>query len=381
MARKPVILQIIPNLGAGGAEQTCIDMAAEILRAGAESIVVSNGGPRVHDLTRIGARHVEWPAHKKNLYTMMAMTKRLKKFIIENNVDIVHARSRVPAWIAYRACKGTNAKFMTTLHAPYPAKTKLKKFYNSVMVKGERVIANSDYVAHYAQSRYDLPDSKLRIIHRGIDLQRFDPSLVTAERMMVLSKAWRLPDGARVVFCPARLTRWKGQIEFLKAFKQIVSDDLVAVIAGDSQGRKAYVKELEDLVKELDLEGQVRIVDQCKDMASAYNLSTIVVTPSIEPEGFGRVPVEAQAMGRAVVATNHGGAKETVVDGKTGWLVIPGDVDDLARGMGEALKASQDEKSILAMETRQWVESRFSVEKMCADTLAVYIELLQDRKI
>jgi len=342
---------------------------------------VSNGGPRVHDLTRIGARHVEWPVHKKNLYTMMAMTKRLKKFIIENNVDIVHARSRVPAWIAYRACKGTNAKFMTTLHAPYPAKTKLKKFYNSVMVKGERVIANSDYVAHYAQSRYELPDSKLRIIHRGIDLQRFDPSLVTAERMMVLSKAWRLPDGARVVFCPARLTRWKGQIEFLKAFKQIVSDDLVAVIAGDSQGRKAYVKELEDLVKELDLEGQVRIVDQCKDMASAYNLSTIVVTPSIEPEGFGRVPVEAHAMGRGVVATNHGGAKETVVDGKTGWLVIPGDVDDLARGMGEALKASQDEKSILAMETRQWVESRFSVEKMCADTLAVYIELLQDRKI
>lgn len=380
MARKPVILQIIPNLGAGGAEQGCIDMAGEIVRAGAESIVISNGGHRVHDLTRINARHEQWPVHKKNILMMLAMTKRLKRFIIKNNVDIVHARSRVPAWIAYWACKGTNAKFMTTLHAPYPANNKLKKFYNSVMVKGERVIAISDYVAHYAQSRYDLPDSKLKVIHRGIDFDKFDPSLVTAERMMVLSKSWRLPDGVRVIFCPARITRWKGQIEFLKAFKQIVKDDLVAVIAGDSQGRKAYVKELEDLVKELDLEGQVRIVEQCKDMASAYNLSTVVVTPSIEPEGFGRVPVEAQAMGRAVVATNHGGARETVIDGKTGWLVTPGDVDDLARGMSEALNASKDEKNILAMEARTWVESKFSLTKMCSGTLAVYIELLQDRK-
>ncbi len=380
MARKPVILQIIPNLGAGGAEQGCIDMAGEIVRAGAESIVVSNGGVRVHDLTRINARHEEWPVHKKNFFTMMAMSKKLKKFIIANNVDIVHARSRVPAWIAYRACKGTNTRFMTTMHAPYPASNKFKRFYNSVMVKGERVIAISDYVAHYAQSRYDLPDSKLRVIHRGIDFNKFDPNLVTAERMMLLSKAWRLPDGVRVIFCPARLTRWKGQIEFLKAFKHILKDDLVAVIAGDSQGRKAYVKELEDLIQELGLEGQVRIVEQCKDMPSAYNLSTVVVIPSIEPEGFGRVPVEAQAMGRAVVATNHGGARETVIDGKTGWLVAPGDVDDLARGMDAALKASQDEKNILAMETRTWVESKFSLEKMCADTLAVYIELLQDRK-
>lgn len=378
MARKPVVLQIIPSLGAGGAEQGCVDVAAELVRAGATAIVISNGGPRVHDITRAGAVHHQWPVHKKNPMTMWSQIGRLRRFIRANNVDIVHARSRVPAWIAYQACKGTRARFMTTMHAPYPAKTKLKKWYNSIMARGERVIAISDYVAHYAQSQYEVPESRLRVIHRGIDFSKFNPASVTAERMMQLSREWRLPDGAPVLFCPARLTRWKGQIEFLKALKALGRTDVIAVIAGDDQGRAEYRAELEALTKTLELEGQVRIVNSCKDMPAGYRLATVVVTPSIEPEGFGRVPVEAQAMGRPVVATNHGGAKETVLHGQTGWLVPPGDVDAMAAALAEALRASEAHNELLAMEARAWVESKFTLEKMCADTLAVYIELLQN---
>lgn len=377
MARKPVVLQIIPNLGAGGAEQGCVDVAAELVRAGATAIVISNGGPRVHEITRAGAIHHKWPVHDKNPIQVMLQINRLRHFIRTHNVDIVHARSRIPGWIAYQACKGTRARFMTTMHAPYPSKTKLKKWYNSIMARGERVIAISDYVAHYAQTMFEVPESRLRVIHRGIDFSKFNPATVTAERMMQLTREWRLPDGAPVIFCPARLTRWKGQIEFLRAFKSINRPDVIAVIAGDDQGRAEYRAELEALTKELDLEGQVRIVSACKDMPAAYRVSTMVVTPSIEPEGFGRVPVEAQAMGRPVVATNHGGAKETVLDGQTGWLVAPGDVEAMAEGLVKALAASETHNEMLAMEARAWVESKFTLEKMCADTLAVYIELLQ----
>ena len=379
MARKPVVLQIIPNLGAGGAEQGCIDIAGELVRAGASALVISHGGPRVHDLARVGAVHHKWPVHQKNLITVAFMIEKLRGFIREYNVDIVHARSRIPGWIAYQACKGTRAHFMTTLHAPYPAKNKLKKWYNSVMARGERVIAISDYVAHYAQSEYEVPESRLRIIHRGIDFAKYNPGGVSPERMMRLSREWRLPDGAPMLFCPARLTRWKGQIEFLRAFKALNRPDLVAVICGDDQGREAYRAELETLTRELGLEGNVRIVGECKDMPAAYRLATVVVVPSIEPEGFGRVPVEAQAMGRAVVATDHGGARETIINGKTGWLVTPGDVEALSAGLHKALLATQDEDSLLPLEARAWVESKFSLEQMCADTLAVYIELLQGR--
>lgn len=377
MSRKPVVLQMIPNLGAGGAEQGCIDIAAELVRAGAIAHVISNGGPRMPDLTRTGATHHQWPVHNKNPFVMWSMVGRLRKFIMEQQVDIVHVRSRVPAWIAYQACKGTRAHFMTTMHAPYPAKSKLKKWYNSVMARGERVIAISDYVGHYAQSTYDVPDSRLRIIHRGIDFNKFSPAAVSAERMMKLSREWRLPDGAPVIFCPARLTRWKGQVEFLKAFKQLNRPDVMAVIAGDDQGRAQYRDELVALSRALELDGQVRIVPQCKDMAAAYRLAAVVACPSIEPEGFGRVPVEAQAMGRPIVATDHGGARETVLNGTTGWLVTPGDVDALAGGLASAIDVGVRDNMVFSMEARAWVESKFTLDKMCADTLNVYIELLR----
>lgn len=377
MPRKPVVLQIIPALGAGGAEQGCVDIAAELVRAGAIAHVVSSGGPRVHDLTRVGAIHHQWPVHKKSVMNTLAQAQRLRRFCQENDVDIVHARSRIPAWIAYKATKGINTRFMTTMHAPYPAQNKLKKWYNGVMAKGERVIAISDYVAHYAQTLYDLPERRMRVIHRGIDFNRFNPGSVTAERMMRLTRDWRIPDGAPVLFCPARLTRWKGQIEFLHAFKALNRPDVMGIIAGDAQGREAYRRELETTVQQLGLEGQIRIVPECKDMPAAYALSTVVVCPSIEPEGFGRVPVESQAMGRPIVATDHGGARETVQHGKTGWLVVPGDIQSMTEGLAAALAARTGESETFAMEARNWVQSRFSLEKMCADTLNVYIELLK----
>ncbi len=206
----PVIMQIIPALGAGGAEQGCIDVAAGLVQAGATSIIVSNGGPRTHDLARSGALHLNLPVHSKNPIVMWKNISAIRRLIRTHNVDIVHARSRAPAWSAWRACQGTNAHFMTTCHAPYNTENSVKNFYNSSISKGERVIAISNFVAQYLRDSFGLTDDVIRIVHNGIALERFHPTTVTPERMIKVSRQWRLPDGASVIMMPGRLTRWKG---------------------------------------------------------------------------------------------------------------------------------------------------------------------------
>jgi len=292
----PVIMQVIPELGPGGAEQGCIDMAAGIVRAGAKALVVSNGGARIHELTRAGATHISLPVHSKNPYIMLHNISTLRKLIKQHDVDIVHARSRAPAWSAWRACTGTKARFMTTCHAPYNINGRLKRFYNSSIVRGERVIAISGFVASYLRSRYKIDKDKIRIIHRGIALDKFHPTAVSAERMITLSREWRLPGDASVIMLPGRLTRWKGHHVLIDAVARLDRPDIFCVLIGADQGREEYRRELEEAIRTKGQEGRFRIIDHCTDMPAAYMLATVVVSASTDPEGFGRIPVEARIM-------------------------------------------------------------------------------------
>lgn len=377
--KKPVIMQVIPELGAGGAEQGCIDICAELAKAGAIPYVVSHGGMRVHEIIRAGGTHIDLPVHSKNPLVMLNNARVLKKLIRQYDVDIVHARSRAPAWSCHRACKATGARFITTCHAPYNIQNDAKRLYNSSIASGERVIAISHFIAGYLRENYDIDPRNIRVIHRGVALDRFHPTAVTPERLIKLSRAWRIPDGAGIIMMPARLTRWKGHHVLIEAVAKLKRPDIFCVIIGADQGRTGYRQELEEKIREMKLESQVRIVDHCDDMPAAYMLATIVVSASTDPEGFGRVPVEAQAMGRPLIASDHGGARETVVRGETGWLTKPGDAADLARAMGEALSLNATQRAVLATRAMAHIAQTFTKERMADETLNVYAELLEEK--
>jgi len=379
MQQSPVILQIIPELGPGGAEQGCIDIATELIQSGARSIVVSNSGSRIHELRRHKIEHINLPVHSKNPFTMIRNIKAIRNLIRQYNVDIVHVRSRAPAWSAYKACKGTQAKFITTCHAPYNISGKFKKFYNSSIAKGERVIAISSYVANYLMKNYKIDPRNIRVIHRGVALEKFHPTAVMPAQLINLSQQWRLPDGASVVLLPGRLTRWKGHMVLIEAMARLKRGDVFCVLIGSDQGRSEYKKELEEKIKEKNLEGRIRIVDHCNDMPAAYMLSTVVVSASTDPEGFGRVPIEAQAMGRPVIATDHGGAQETIIRNETGWLIPPGDPQTLADSIAEALSLDPTQRAILATRAMNHIAQNFTREKMADETLEVYAELLREK--
>jgi glycosyltransferase involved in cell wall biosynthesis len=375
----PVVMQIIPELSAGGAEQGCIDMAAEIKNSGAIAIVVSNGGTRVHEIKRAGGQHIKLPVHSKNPVTMFRNISALRSIINQYDVDIVHARSRAPAWSAWRACKGTGARFMTTCHAPYNINGNLKRFYNSSIARGERVIAISGFVSSYLQNNYKIDRNKIRVIHRGIRMERFAPSSVTPERLIKLASEWRIPDGANIVMLPGRLTRWKGHNVLIDAMARLNRPDTFCVLIGSDQGRKEYRKELEENINSKGMEGSFRIIDHCDDMPAAYMLATVVVSASTDPEGFGRVPVEAQAMGRPIVATDHGGARETVIKGETGWLTPPNDVQALSNALSEALSLNDNQRAVLAKHAMAHIAANFTQDQMADKTLNVYAELLQEK--
>jgi len=246
---QPVIMQVIPELGPGGAEQGCIDMAASIIQNGGQAIIVSHAGSRVHELARIGAVHINMPVHSKNPVIMWKNAIKLRSLIQRYNVDIVHARSRAPAWSAWRACKKTRARYMTTCHAPYNISGEAKKFYNSSIAQGERVIAISNFVAQYLHQHYDLDERTIRLVPRGIPMEKFHPTAVTPERLITLSSQWRIPDGANIIMLPGRLTRWKGHHVFVDALAALNRKDLFGVIIGSDQGRKEYSAELNEYIQ------------------------------------------------------------------------------------------------------------------------------------
>lgn len=375
--RLATVLQVLPAMGAGGGvERGTVEIAGAVVEAGGRALVASAGGPLVHDLARVGAEHVELPLDSKNPITLWRNVERLAQVIRDEKVDIVHARSRAPAWSARAAAKRTGAHFVTTFHGTYGAGNHLKRVYNSIMTRGERVIAISQFIAGHIRQLYGVPSNKIRVIHRGVDLDRFDPAKVTAQRVVNLATDWMLPDGMPVIMLPGRLTRWKGQPVVIDALGKLNRRDIRCLLVGGDQGREDYRAELEAMIAARDLNEVVRLVDHCDDMPAAYMLTDVVISASTDPEAFGRVIAEAQALGRPVIATDHGGAKETVIPGETGWLVPPGDADALAKAIEKVLSLDSAQRSTLAGKAIANVRDNFSKAAMCAKTLDVYDEVL-----
>lgn len=373
----PVVLQVLPSLVTGGAERGAVDIAGAIQADGGTAIIASEGGPMENDLKRLGALHLKMPLASKNPLVMQRNVTRLVRAIESYSVDLIHVRSRAPAWSARAAARRTGCHFVTTFHAPYNFTGGLKKRYNAVMADGERVIAISEFVADHVREHYKVDPRRLRVVHRGVDLARFDPDRVSAERMIQLSTRWRLPDGLPLILMPGRLTRWKGQTVLLEALSHLSDMEYRCVLVGADQGRTAYRRELEGLITQNNLAGRVSLLDECGDMPAAYMLSDVVVSASTDPEGFGRVIAEAQALGRPVVASDHGGAREQIIAERTGFLFPPGDAVRLAAALRKALGLSPEARAKLHDEAIARVRQNFSKDQMCAKTLSLYKEVLR----
>jgi glycosyltransferase involved in cell wall biosynthesis len=369
------VLQVIPSLVSGGAERGTIEIAAALVASGWTACVASAGGPMERHLTRAGAHHIRLPLTSKNPLVIRRNARALKNIIRKHRIDIVHARSRAPAWSALWAARATHRRFVTTFHNAYDTGLPLKRWYNSVMARGERVIAISQFVGEHAAATYGIGPDRLRIIPRGVDLAAFDPHRVRGDRVAALARQWRVPDDVKIVMLPGRLTRWKGALDLIEAIARLGRRDLCVLLVGAEQ-RAGFRRELEAAIGRHGLVGLFRIVDHCNDMPAAYMLSDVVVSASNEPEGFGRVIIEAQAMGRPVVATDHGGARETILPGITGWLAPPGNSAALAEAIGEALVLDDVARADFAGRAMSHIASFYTSELMCARTIEVYEELL-----
>jgi glycosyltransferase involved in cell wall biosynthesis len=382
------ILQIIPRLDAGGAERTTIDVAAALVAAGARALVASEGGRLASELQAVGGLLTPFPAATKNPLAMALNVPRLARLIVEEGVDLVHARSRAPAWVALGACRRAGRPFVTTYHGAYSGRSGLKLLYNSVMARGDVVIANSQFTADEIARLYPFARGRLRVIARGTDLTRFAPGAVEPSRVARLREAWGVAPHERVVLVAARLTQWKGQkvlIEAARLLKERRLDEVRFILAGDAQGREAYARELDALIQGAGLTGVVSRVGHCVDMPAALNAASVVAVPSTAPEAFGRSAVEAQAMGAMVVVSDSGAASETVLAPpqtpeplRTGWRAPPGDALALADALQSALSLGASAREALAQRARAHVERHFSLEKMTGDTLAVYLSALGD---
>jgi glycosyltransferase involved in cell wall biosynthesis len=370
------ILQLIPSLESGGAERSCIDVTAAIVAQGGKALVATSGGRWVNEIIRAGGEVILLPLKKKNPLLLWQNKKQLEKIIIDRKVDLIHARSRAPAWSGYLAAKNTNIPYMTTFHAAYKFSGKLKKKYNSVMAKGLRVIAISKYIAQHIIDNYNIEPQHIHVIYRGIQTEKFHPDRVHAERMIKLAREWKVPDDKQLILMPSRLTRIKGHHVLIEAMSKMKYRNFFCVICDASPERDRYQQELLQLIKKYDLEDKVRIVDFCADVPAAILLAQLVVAPSLVPEGFGRIPVESQAMGTPVVASAIGGHKEIVVDGETGFLVPPDDADAMAVAMDRVMMMNEEERKQMAENAMRFVHEHFTKEKMTDQTLNVYYEIL-----
>jgi glycosyltransferase involved in cell wall biosynthesis len=319
---------------------------------------------------------VEGAFDTKNPLTIWRNAGRLAALIKAEGVNIIHARSRAPAWSAYLAARRTRIPYVATYHGIYNAGSAAKRFYNSIMARGDAVIANSKYTADHVLAEHKVDKHKLYVIPRGIDIKAFTPENVSAERIEAVRKQWSLKPGKPVIVLPNRLTRWKGQLVFVEALARLAGRDFEAVMVGDAQERDAYVEELRAAVDRAGLAEVVRILGHCSDMPAAFSVADVIVTPSIEPEAFGRVAVEAQAMQRPIVASRLGAQTETVADGLTGFLVPPGDSEALAKAIADALSLSPERRKAMGDAGRARVLAAYTVDAMCAATLRVYREIL-----
>ena len=378
---RPVIVQILPALNRGGVERGTVEIAKAIIDRGYKAVVISNGGLFETQLVRLGATVHRLPVNSKNPFKWLFIRAQLAAILRAEGADIVHVRSRAPAWIALPVAKRLSIPTVATIHSKFVPHNALKHLYNRKMLKADSVIAISAFiksiiVKHYVKYR---PADTVTVIHRGVDTAIFDPASVTQQRIIRESERLNLPEDGRVIMLPARPTSWKGHEILINAVAALNRPDVTLLLLGAGDGAPRFVTGLEQLARKTGLDGRLRIATGSDDMAAALMLADVIAMPSTVPEPFGRVAVEAGAMGRPVVAFNHGGAVESVLDGQTGWLAEPGDLSDLSRALVAALDLSQAKRAALAKKARAHITKSFSKEKMCQKTLEIYDELLQDR--
>ena len=377
------VLQVIPKLGYGGAETGCYDIAHFLPENNCKSFIVTSGGELTKFIDRKKVKLIRLPVHSKNPLMILMNSIILVGIILVFNISIVHARSRAPAWSCLFATKITRRKFVTTFHGTYNFRGKLKKFYNSVMVRSDLVIAGSNFIFSHIQENYpEFLNSKKKflVIFRGINVDYFDPTTKLETDENKLLEEWHINNKKKIILMPGRLTSWKGQELFIEALNlvkiELGYEAFHVVILGSDQGRDMYKKKLINLTEKYNLKDQIKFVDHCKDMALAYNISDIVVSASIEPEAFGRVAVEAQSMEKVIIASNIGGSNETIINEKTGFLFESGDPSALSKKIIQAISMDESSLKLMGKEGRKNIIKKFNVEKMCFSTYSEYKRLL-----
>jgi glycosyltransferase involved in cell wall biosynthesis len=379
--RGATILQVIPHLAAGGAERTTIEVAEALVAAGATALVVSAGGRLEKDLNRVGGELIRLEsAPTKNPLEIYANAGRIAKLVKVRKVGLVHARSRAPAWSALWAARRTKVPFVTTYHGVYNAKGRLKRLYNSVMARGDKVIANSDFTARHVVAEHPWAADRIITIPRGVDIAKFATDAVAPSRTDALRTAWKLEPGAdAVILLPGRLTGWKGHREAIAAAAALNTSGVAnwrMVFAGDPQGRDGYVEELKQLIASNGLDGRVSMVGHCDDMPAAFALADIVIAPSNEPEAFGRVAAEAGAMGVPAIGSSIGAQGEIIIDGETGLIVPPSDPAHLSTAIGKLLALGPEGRAAMGRKAQTRVLARFTTSALQKATLSVYEGLL-----
>ena len=377
------VLQVIPKLGYGGAETGCYDIAHYLPENGCKSFIVTSGGELLKFVDKNKVKVFRLPVQSKNPILILINAIILIFIILFNNISIVHARSRAPAWSCLIASKITRRKFVTTFHGTYNFKSNLKKLYNSVMVRSDLIIAGSNFIFSHIKENYSNylnQKKKLLVVFRGINVDYFDPTTKLETEEKKLLKQWEIEKDKKIILLPGRLTTWKGQEVFIEAINlvniELGYEAFYAVILGSDQGRDLYKKKLIRLSEQYRLTKQLRFIDHCKDMALAYKVSDIIVSASIEPEAFGRVSVEAQSMEKPIIASNIGGSNETVIDEKTGYLFKAGDAKSLSQKILKTLTIDETQLKLIGVEGRKNIVQKFNVEKMCFSTYSEYKRLI-----
>ena len=377
------VLQVIPKLGYGGAETGCYDIAHYLPENNCKSFIVTSGGELTKFIDKEKVKLIRLPVQSKNPILILLNSLILTVIILFYNISIVHARSRAPAWSCLIATKLTRRKFVTTFHGTYNFNTKIKKFYNSAMVRSDLIIAGSNFIFSHIKENYSQfleLKKKFLVIFRGINTDYFDPSTKLEIDEKKLLQKWEINKEKKIILMPGRLTSWKGQELFIEAINlvkiELGYEAFHVVILGNEQGRNLYKKKLVRLIEQYRLTKQVKLIDHCKDMALAYKVSDIVVSASIEPEAFGRVAVEAQSMEKLIIASNIGGSNETIINEKTGFLFKSGDANSLSEKIIRAITLDETSLKIIGKEGRKNIIKKFNVEKMCFSTYSEYKRLL-----
>ena len=383
MSSELKVLQVIPKLGYGGAETGCYDLAHYLPENDCSSYIVTSGGELLKFIDKKKVKVIKLPVHSKNPFLMLFNSIALIFIILLNNISIVHARSRAPAWSCLFATKITRRKFVTTFHGTYNFKNSIKKFYNSVMVRSDLIIAGSNFIFSHINQNYpkylDLK-KKFLVIFRGINVDYFDSSTTLDSEENRLISDWEVDKNKKMILMPGRLTAWKGQETFIEALnlvnKELGYESFNAVILGSDQGRDIYTKKIKRLAEQYRLTSQLKFIEHCKNMPLAYKISDIVVSASVEPEAFGRVAVEAQSMEKPIIASDIGGSNETIIDNVTGFLFQSGNAEALSKKIIEALQLDESRLKSIGIEGRKNIIKKFNVEKMCFSTYSEYKKLL-----